>query len=137
MLVQHTGETPVFTAGPLDVVLVLKDVNTGRFHMAFFVKSPMPGPFAPYGELTIVRLKSKMHHTEGAETFEEALGHMDKFLAQNVLVDPLNIYREAAIEWDGQLGIICIVNNWRRTDNEQAFDPTKMTMNLGPALATT
>lgn len=132
-----TGGTPAYSAGPLDVVLVLRDVNSDRYHLAFFEHHPMPGPIVQYGELEVVRLKSKMHHTEGAETLEGALKVMDEFLTQSVHVFDGNAFRGGAIEWDGEIGIVCIASNWRRRGAERPFNPTETSMNLGPAITST
>lgn len=99
--------------GPLDIVCVLHDVKTGRFHAAFFEEAPMPGPVGDIADLTVVRLKSKIHHTEGAPTLEEALTQMDETLLAKMTIADENVVRKA-INWDGDLGVVLIVPNWRR-----------------------
>jgi hypothetical protein len=61
-------------AGLWDLLAIVRDTSTGRFHVYAFYEAPPPGPYNP--DLEFVRLKSKMHHTTGATTFEEALGHL-------------------------------------------------------------
>jgi len=99
-----------FDGGSLDVICILQDINTNRFHAAFFEEHPMPGEIKPIDELTFVRLKSKMHHTGGADTYEGALIHLEE-LTNKITVPEKNIWKEP-VEWDGELGIVWIVPKW-------------------------
>ena len=58
-----------YTLGPADVMCIFK-LPTGRHHVAILEESPMPGPPQPLDALSFLRLRSKMHHTGGAETLE-------------------------------------------------------------------
>lgn len=101
-----------FTAGGLDVLCILHDVNTNRYHAAFFEEKPLPGKIKSIEETDIVRLQSKMHHTSGSATLDGALEHL-KELSERIIVPEENIKKEP-IDWDGELGITFIWNNWRK-----------------------
>ena len=100
-----------FTGGPLDAHFILHDVTTGRYHVAFFEETPFPGAIPNVEDTKVVRLKSKMHHTSGAATLEEAKRHLDE-LVQRIELPEENIFREP-LDWDGQIPIILIRPNWR------------------------
>lgn len=117
MLINNGDGT--FTAGPLDVLCILHNVKKGRFHAAFFEESPFPGPVPDVDDVKVVRLKSKAHHTEGAETLEGALEHLDDLAAQ-IQVPPENIWRKPR-KWDGQIGIVWITDNWRVSGEPPVF----------------
>lgn len=112
MLIQ-TGTKPSHTAGPLDVLCILHDTTVDRYHVAFFEEAPMPGPIGPVEALSAVRLKSRMHHTEGAPTLDGALEHLDTMLAEQIELPESNVCREP-FPWDGSLGLVWLVPNWRR-----------------------
>lgn len=101
-----------FTAGGLDVLCILHDVNTDRYHAAFFEEKPFPGEVKSIEETDIVRLQSKMHHTSGSDTLDGALEHL-KELSEKIIVPEENIKKEP-IDWDGELGITFVWNNWRK-----------------------
>ena len=101
-----------FTAGGLDVLCILHDVNTDRYHAAFFEEHPLPGEVKSIEETDIVRLKSKMHHTTGSTTLEGALEHL-KELSEQIIVPEENI-KKNPIDWDGEIGIVFVWNNWRK-----------------------
>lgn len=108
-----------FMAGPFDVLCILHNRETLRFHPAFFEEHPFPGPRPEITETKIVRLFSKMHHTEGSPTLEGALIQMGE-LAQKISVPPTNIWLKPK-PWDGDLGVVWVVDNWLR-DPVQAFN---------------
>ncbi len=98
--------------GPADLVCILHDHSTNRYHVAFFEESPLPGPVKPLDQMGFLRLKSKMHHTGGAPTLQEAEQHVVELrktldiLDSSVLLEPL--------DWDGQMGLCLISTNWLR-----------------------
>lgn len=110
MLISNGDRT--FTGGPLNIIVLLRDVNTNRYHACFAEEMPMPGPVGAPDELTFVRLKSKMHHTGGAATLEEGRVHVRELAAQ------IQLYAENVSEepedWDGQAFTV-LVANWRRS----------------------
>lgn len=101
-----------FTAGGLDVLCILHDVNTDKYHAAFFEEKPLPGKVKSIEETDIVRLKSKMHHTGGSDTLDGALEHL-KELSEKIIVPGENVFNEP-IEWDGTIGIVLLWKNWRK-----------------------
>lgn len=110
MLIENGDGT--YTGGPLDVWCIMHNVEADTYHAAFFEEKPMPGPRPSVEDTKIVRLKSKMHHTEGAPTLEGALKYLDEMTAK-VQVPPENIWREPK-DWDGEIGIVWVFPNWRR-----------------------
>lgn len=101
-----------YMAGPLDVICILQDEDTGRFHAAFFEEHPLPGPVESVEETSTVRLFSRMHHTGGADTLEGAKAHFQQ-LRNTIQIEDANVSDEP-ISWDGQLGIVWMFPNWKR-----------------------
>ena len=99
-------------ASPADMMCILWDVQANRYHVAFFEESPMPGPIKPLQELEFIRLKSKMHHTTGAETLEGAKTHMVEMRKKLSILDTSVL--EEPIEWDGRIGLVFMAANWLR-----------------------
>lgn len=62
-----------YTTGPYDLLAIVQNTNTGRYHAYFLEEKPLP---SWDGSDPVVRLKSKLHHTEGAVDFEGALVHL-------------------------------------------------------------
>jgi len=110
MLINNGDGT--FIGGPLDKLVILRNVQTGRFHVCFFEEAPFPGPRQEVSDAEIVRLKSKMHHTEGGASLEEAHKHFGE-MRNKILMDDEN-YDLDPIPWDGQIPIVTVVPNWRR-----------------------
>ena len=77
-----------FIAGPFDVIGIMKDTSTHRFHACVWEEKPMPGGQPPD---TSVRLKSKMHHYAGADTFEGAVAHVAE-LRLKIEIDDANVW---------------------------------------------
>jgi len=81
-------------AGNLDVICIIQLLPEGRFHTMVLCENPLPGPIIPTDQLEFIRLKSKMHHTTGFSTLEEAIKNI-KFdlleridiLEDNVILD--------------------------------------------------
>jgi hypothetical protein len=120
MLIDNGDGT--YTAGPLDVMFIYHHVGAGTYHPAFYEERPMPGPVAPHDELEFVRLFSKMHHTQGAPTLEEAQQLLVEMRGK-IKVDDLNVESETPIPWSGELGDVMLVLNWRKKGAETAFSP--------------
>jgi hypothetical protein len=101
-----------YTAGPLDVLMILHDMRANTFHAAFFEEAPMPGPVQDVKDVRVVRLRSKMHHTAGASTLDAARVDLAE-IAQKIQVPDSNIWRDhSPYPWDGQPGIVLFVENW-------------------------
>lgn len=78
------------------IIALLLNTKTNRWHPIVFVESPLPGPHTPDKP---IRHKSKMHHTGGFDTREEAEAE-----AKNEIAPKLEIVRlelETVFEWDG------------------------------------
>src|SRR3989344_3421913 len=105
--------------GSLDVLCILHDVQKNRFHAAFFEEHPLPGPIMPMEETKVVRLKSNLHHTGGSDTLEGAREHLQELRSKIQLPDE-NLTGEP-IPWEGELGIVWIVPNWRHKDALATF----------------
>lgn len=110
MLIENGDGT--YTGGPLDVLVILYDVNTKRFHAAFFEERLFPGPTPSVEETRSVRLVSKMHHTGGSETLHGAQRHFDELTAKILLPDS-NVVRDRAFPWGGEQGVVWLLGNWR------------------------
>jgi hypothetical protein len=101
-----------YTAGPLDVMVILQDVNTRRYHVCFLEEHPFPGPLHETEEAHPVRLMSRMHHTGGADDFAQAQKQLDELRTKLTLMDE-NVDRDQVHLWNGQQGIVWLVDNWR------------------------
>lgn len=99
-------------AGDLDVLCLLHDVTTGLYHAAFFEESPVPGPVKPVQEMTFIRLKSRMHHTQGAKTEAEGRGQLFE-LSQKIAVPSENIW-DNPLPWDGKTPVVWLGPNWKK-----------------------
>lgn len=109
MLFRHDDGT--FTGGPLDVLCIFKNIHTGRYHAAFLEEKPMPGPVKSVADTQVVRLKSTMHHTEGSDTLEGALIHLNELSIQIKLPEE-NVWKDP-IDWDGNPAVL-LKSNWRK-----------------------
>ena len=109
MLIENGDGT--FIGGPFDVLTILHDRRANRFHAAFFEEKPMPGPIEK--NPTVIRLKSKMHHTGGSPDLEGARKHLDE-LAEKIKVPEENIWRDPH-DWDAQkMAAVWAVPNWKK-----------------------
>lgn len=109
-----------YDGGPLDVILILGNVHTKKFHVALFEESPFPGPVPDIQNMKVVRLKSKMHHTGGATDWAEAQIQMDDLCAKIALPES-NVLRSEVFVWDGELGITLLSNNWLSEGGKPRF----------------
>jgi len=96
--------------GPLDVAFIARNIDTGRFHVIVFEEKPMPGPVPDTKDTKLVRLRSSMHHTEGAETLEAAQVHMAQIREKLKILDA-NVCQDVSFDWDGQAETI-FTENW-------------------------
>jgi hypothetical protein len=114
MLIENGDGT--YTGGPLDIWLILQDVNTKRFHPAFFQERPFPGPIKDVQDVDVVRLASKMHHTTGFDTWEAAVKELNETMLKAVKVAPENVWQDKPREWDGGIPVMLLENNWKKTN---------------------
>lgn len=119
MMIENGDGT--YTSGPLDVVLIYHNVRAGTFHTAYYAEAPFPGPVAPVGETPLVRLVSKMHHTTGHATLEEAQENARSEFLPVVGVRDYNVDLEHPMPWDGSIGDVIVMPNWRMTGAEMTF----------------
>lgn len=111
MLIER--ETPgTFTAGPLDILCILK-LPAGTFHAAFFEEYPMAGPIQPAENVSAVRLKGKMHHTTGAATLEESQVHLAE-LRERIHLSDANVIPDKPIEVEEPVNV-WVLGNWLRS----------------------
>lgn len=95
-----------YTIGPLDILCILHDeINSGRFHPAMLEERPMPGTLECIEDMTFARLKSKMHHTTGFGTLEEARANLRDDLSRRLRCD--NVWYDP-LPWDGD-PFVCIL----------------------------
>jgi len=100
MLVQRSDGT--FTCSIYDVLVILRDSNTGRFHVTFFEWCPFPGELSKdTQQITVIRLRSKMHHTTGASTFLDALVHLADMRKKLDILDECVVTTEF-YHWGGE-----------------------------------
>ena len=113
MLLKNKGEGngPAYSAGPADVICIIS-LPGGTFHAAFYEENPISGQVGPVDKLDFIRLKSKMHHIEGAATFEEAQKHLAALRARIELPDA-NVLDDVPLVLDDPVSVL-IVPNWIR-----------------------
>lgn len=103
-----------YDMGRFDVLGILKDSSTGRFHACVWLEHPFPGASEPNPDL--IRMKSKLHHTAGADTFEGAVQHVNELRSKfkvsdtNVWIRPEQMV-ERNFAQDGFADIV-MVQNW-------------------------
>ena len=98
-------------AGPADIMCIL-GLPSGTFHVTFFEEKPMPGPIQPIDKLDTIRLKSKMHYTEGAPSLEGAQEHVRE-LRKKILVKDENVMTDEAIKVEDPVSV-WMLPNWTR-----------------------
>lgn len=102
-----------YITGPFDVIGILHDTAKERFHACLWVDHPLPGGSPP----GVVRLKSKLHHTEGSESFEGAVQHAHE-MREKIEVADRNVWleRERVVarnfDKDGFADVM-VVPDWR------------------------
>jgi hypothetical protein len=85
--------------------LIMMLFNTAKqtFHPILYLENPLPGG----SDNNIVRLKSKLHHTSGFTSKEDAVNSINNELTPKVkeafsLYSDLTIDTENIIEWNGE-----------------------------------
>jgi hypothetical protein len=110
------------TGGPLDVIMLYHHEKAGTYHPVIYVEAPMPGPVPPFDLVEIVRLKSDQHHTEGSPTLEGGWQLLAELRAIFIIPDQ-NVYTDQPVPWNGEIGDVMIVPNWRKRGEERSFTP--------------
>lgn len=116
MLIEKQGGG-AYTGGPLDFVCILHGSQQGRYHPCFVEEKPMPGPVKSVEETDSVRVKSKMHHTAGFATFEEAVEYVKTDFLQKIELPDNNVVLDRAIPWDEEeMAFVMLLGNWVRQE---------------------
>lgn len=81
------------------LVMMLHNTSTNKFHPIFYLESPLPGGPDAEGNQSLIRYKSKGHHTFGFSDRNEALLSIN-----NELIEQINsIGYTPALELDNDL----------------------------------
>lgn len=124
MLIENGDGT--MTGGPLDFICILRDVKKNRFHPCFVEERPAPGPMKSIADTPVIRAKSKMHHTTGFATFEEAQKNVLEDFAKKIVLPPANVSTKQAFNWDSEdMAFVVILPNWvanGKTIDDVLFD---------------
>ena len=97
------------------IIAMLHNTKENRWHPILFCESPLPGPHSPDKP---IRHKSKMHHTTGFLTREEAVTDARTVMANAVATEsdcPAKFALEKDFEWDGE-GIPAMVTFFGELD---------------------
>lgn len=83
---------------------ILSNVSKGTYHPIFYYESPLPGPIED--RPSVIRFKSKMHHTTGFATLEEAKSsiedpEMESKLRQTLFMSEFLKELDKPDPWDG------------------------------------
>ena len=82
------------------LIMILFNAATNRYHPIYYFESPLPGPIESQ---TVVRYKSKGHHTLGFPELKDALGDANELKTKletnhcTVKMEP-----DSLLPWDGQ-----------------------------------
>lgn len=85
------------------IIGIIKNTTANTYHPIVFVESLPPGPIEDFNPNSF-RVKSKMHHTFGFPTKEEAVKNINESLVQSVsenFIGTPKLDLEAEIEWNG------------------------------------
>jgi hypothetical protein len=93
----------------LAVMNILHNVNTNTYHPCYYYEAPMPGGKS-IDEQGFLRYKSKGHHTSGFDTLEKAQEAAKNLLPHLDITE--RSYDERPMEWDGELALVLIVDNF-------------------------
>lgn len=99
------------------IIGMIHNVRDERWHPVVFAEAPLPGP--PAADKP-VRHKSKMHHTGGFTSREEALASARGDLAQRVgdnSIGPVRFALSHDFPWDGE-GIPAVVEMFVESGGE-------------------
>lgn len=77
------------------IVAMLHNTATNRWHPILFVEAPLPGP-----NPSVVRHRSKGHHTTGFDARQDAEAHARGELAPKI--EHCRLILDKVFEWDGQ-----------------------------------
>ncbi len=118
MLVDNGDQT--FTAGPLDLLVILKMQDTGRYHVCFAEEYLVPGYVSVIRDVTTMRILPRMVGSEGAATLAEAQVLLDD-LRKHIKIGDRNVFRDGARLVDDP-SFAVLTTNWL-----QGFAPVVQT----------
>ncbi len=80
------------------LILILLNTALGTFHPIIYFEKPFPGD-----ERSLIRYKSKGHHTTGFANREDAVAHVNDDLTKRIqgMGYKINIELDGNLEWDG------------------------------------
>ncbi len=78
------------------IIALIHNAKAGTYHPVLFVENPLPGN----PDISLVRYKSKMHHTAGFSTIDEAKKYAEEDLGPKV--ECKNFSFDSVFEWDGE-----------------------------------
>jgi hypothetical protein len=119
-----------FQADPYDLLGIVRNTSTGRFHVTIWLESPLPSQgLASEDSDGLIRLKSMCHHTKGAATFEEALEHL-KEMRKRFLFEDVCVWntRERLVTKDfgpngSDFASVLMLSNWRKGAPQTVTSP--------------
>jgi len=110
-----------YISGSLDVILIYHHVDDNTFHPAVYVEAPMSGAIQSTDDLSVVRLRSDMHHAAGFSSLREAQENIRAELQPKLGVPDDNVLLDSPYPWNGEIGHVMVVSNWRRHGAEIPF----------------
>ena len=96
------------TFGPYDVLVVLQNKHTRRFHAAVFIEAPINEPHDSASQ--IIRLRSKFHYSMGAANW--ALAQQQLAALAERFQPPANNVASEPLVWDGEWPFVILTGNW-------------------------
>ena len=86
------------------LVMMLKNTKENKWHPIFYFESDFPGGPDSMLNDTVIRYKSKGHHTTGFKSREEAVSSINDSLVNQIKSCGYipNLEIDSDIEWDGE-----------------------------------
>lgn len=81
------------------LIMMIKNFKNGTYHPIWYVESPLPSSDE---SSKLKRFKSRMHHTSGFPTREEALDSIETQLIPRLDGYVITKDLDGDIEWDGE-----------------------------------
>lgn len=83
------------------LIMLLFNTKFNTWHPIFYYEKPFPGPYDPSN--TLIRYKSKGHHTAGFKDIDKAIDHIENDLAGRIKGMGYVVHIELNEEtWDGE-----------------------------------
>lgn len=94
-----------FAVGPRDQIRILRHIESGTYHSAFFEERPFPGSPDSHA---VTRVVCRLTHTAGSPTLEGAKTHVAQ-MRERFIVDDGQVVLEP-VEWDGSPAPMLLVS---------------------------